>query len=93
MSEFSILFRNAVKAVAAAALVLSVAACGVKSSPAQPSGHGFPRQHPTPGAKTVIPTAETEQTGKDKSLGAQDRSGAPRSPLGFPLEYPNRPTY
>ncbi len=77
MSEFSILFRNAVKAVAAAALVLSVAACGVKSLPAQPSGHGFPRQHP----------------GKDKSLGAQDRSGAPRSPLGFPLEYPNRPTY
>ncbi len=95
MNVFSILFRNAVKTVAVCAMVLSVAACGVKSSPAQPSGSVYPRQYPATSSKSEIgaPPAQAGQSREDKDLGAQERSGAPLSPLGFPLEYPNRPSY
>ena len=87
MSVFSILLRDAVKAGTVAALVLGVAGCGVKSAPAQPSGDVYPRQYPATGEKTKIGTAT-----KSKQESRED-TGAPRSPLGFPLEYPNRSSY
>ncbi|MBL4691160.1 MAG: hypothetical protein JKY68_06830 [Rhodospirillales bacterium] len=77
---------GAVKAAAVSAAVLIVAACGVKSAPAEPPGSGYPHQYPTPGEKTEIGTPPA--AGEDTHEG----TGAPRSPLGFPLEYPNRPS-
>ena len=87
MTMGSILFHNAMKAVAVSAVVLIVAGCGVKSAPAEPGGSSYPRQYPAPEAKT--------ETGTPRAPGVESReeTGAARSPLGFPLEYPNRPSY
>ena len=95
MTMVLISFRSAVMAVAVGALVLSTAACGVKSSPSPPPDSVYPRQYPQAGAKTIInaPPVQTEKSSKDKGLGTQNPSGAPLSPLGFPLEYPNRSSY
>ena len=82
-----ILLRNAGRAVAVGTVVLSVAACGVKSAPAEPGGGNYSRQHPAPGAKTEIGTSAV--SGQD----SREETAVPRSPLGFPLEYPNSPTY
>ncbi|MBC8339617.1 MAG: hypothetical protein ISR51_05260 [Rhodospirillales bacterium] len=68
---------------------LSVSACGVKSSPAHPPGTEFPHQYPTPGPATKIGTASPQKGDAREDTG----TGGARSPLGFPLEYPNRPNY
>jgi hypothetical protein len=86
MTMRSIFFHNAVKAVAVSAVVLITAGCGVKSAPATPDG-GYPHQYPASEAKTEIGTPAAT------SEGTRDETGAVRSPLGFPLEYPNRAIY
>ena len=84
-----IMDRKWVMVLALCAGVVSLAACGVKSSPDFPKDGNYPRVYPNPGEQTNIPspypapgTVSTEKT----------KDGA-RSPLGFPLEYPNRPSY
>ena len=81
------ILSHAVKAAAVSAAVLVAAACGVKSAPVDLPGSGYPHQYPNPGEKT--------ETGTPPAAGENTREGtaAPRSPLGFPLEYPNRPSY
>jgi hypothetical protein len=83
-----IMDRKRVMALVLSAGVLSLAACGVKSSPEYPGGV-YLRQYPAPGpqSQTSAP-APAPSTGQTK----ETEDGA-RSPLGFPLEYPNRPTY
>ena len=82
---------GAVKAAAVSAAVLIVAACGVKSAPADPPGSGYPHQYPNPGEKTE--TGTPPAAGENTREGTREGTAAPRSPLGFPLEYPNRPSY
>ncbi len=84
---FQAMKSGAMKTVAIGAVALIVAGCGVKSAPAEPAGSGFPHQYPAPGAKTEI--------GTSAAPGVESRDGTerPRSPAGFPLEYPNRPSY
>jgi len=85
------ILSHAVKAAAISAAVLIVAACGVKSAPAEPPGSGYLHQYPNPGEKTEIGTPPAP--GGDTREGTREGTAAPRSPLGFPLEYPNRPSY
>ena len=86
---------KAARTVSLCAVLSGLAACGVKSSPAVPSDSTFPRQYPAVGEKTVIGTSAATDTEIRENAGAavQSDSGAARSPLGFPLEYPNRPSY
>ncbi|MFQ5763936.1 MAG: hypothetical protein ACE5GT_03320 [Rhodospirillales bacterium] len=72
----------AITALTAAAVVLPLAACGVKSSPEFPPGASYPRQYPAPG-----PAAEPKTESKTKP-----KTGtAPALPTRFPYDYPNRP--
>ena len=74
-------------------LVLALGACGVKSSPRFPEGSGYPREYPYAGPKqgTALPPASpSSATAPDKT---RESDQGQRSPLGFPLEYPNRPSY
>jgi hypothetical protein len=89
MSELSNMLRGILQAGVVSAMILSVAGCGVKSSPAPSAEEIYPRQYPASGPKPAIGTApaRTDQSGEDKG------AGVPRSSLGFPLEYPNRATY
>ncbi len=64
------------------AVVLALAGCGKKSSPDQPSGAVYPSTYPDTGPESK-PQDQPEKT----------KDGKTYSPLGFPLEYPNRPTY
>ncbi len=68
-------------------VVLVLGACGVKSSPRTPEGSTYPREYPYAGPKqgAALPPASPDKTRESD----RDR----RSPLGFPLEYPNRPSY
>ena len=70
------MIRKSARALAFVAVALSVAACGVKSSPHMPEDSVYPRQYPAPAGKT------------ESMKGAKKTS---RSPQGFPYEYPNRP--
>ncbi len=66
------------------AVVLALAGCGKKSSPDFPSGAGYPGTCPYSGPDT----GPEPQTQPEKN-----KDGKTVSPLGFPLEYPNRPSY
>ncbi len=86
-------FRKGIRAVAVTAVVLAVGACGVKSSPRFPEGSTYPHTYPTAGPErgTALPSSSpSSETAPDKTR-ESDRDA--RSPLGFPLEYPNRPSY
>ncbi len=73
-------------AVAVTAVALGLGACGVKSSPRAPEGSAYPREYPyaEPKQGVALPPAPDETRESDQ--------GRP-SPLGFPLEYPNRSSY
>lgn len=77
--------RKGMMALTVGAVALSLAACGVKSSPAFPEDGYYPRQYPPPGLNTEAPAPSTGQ--------ARETEDGVRPPLGFPLEYPNRPSY
>ncbi len=83
----SIMIRKGMMVLAVSAVALSLAACGVKSSPAFPEGGEYPRRYPAPGPQT-----QTSAPAPSKEQVKETEDGA-RSPLGFPLEYPNRPSY
>ncbi len=69
-----------------AAVALLVAGCGVKSSPEYPPGSTYSRTYPAPAPNT----GAAPLPGQPK---AKQKDGTAYSPLGFPLEYPNRPSY
>ena len=73
-----------------AAVALPLAGCGVKSSPQSPGGGDYPRTYPAPDAYTG--TSSTSP-GAQAQPAARRKDGRAYSPLGFPLEYPNRPSY
>ncbi|MDA1089870.1 MAG: lipoprotein [Proteobacteria bacterium] len=92
-----IMDRKRVLALVLCAGVVSLAACGVKSSPDFPKDGNYPRQYPNPGEQTNAPSSYTTPgTAPYPAPGTvsteKTKDGAP-SPLGFPLEYPNRPSY
>lgn len=66
------------------AVALALAGCGKKSSPDHPSRTGYPSTYPY----SVPETKPQTQTQPEKT-----KDGKPVSPQGFPLEYPNRPSY
>jgi len=78
-------------ALAAAAVALPLAGCGVKSSPQYPEGATHPRQYPAAGPASG-PTSGAKSGAKsdrgDEGAKAKDQ---PTSPQGFPYDYPNRP--
>ena len=78
-------------------LVLALGACGVKSSPQFPEGSGYPRAYPYAGPKqgTALPPASPSSAPSSPASPDKTRESdqGQRSPLGFPLEYPNRPSY
>ncbi len=90
-------FRKGIRAVAVLAVVLAVGACGVKSSPQFPEGSGYPRAYPYAGPKqgTALPPASPSSAPSSPASPDNTRESdqGQRSPLGFPLEYPNRPSY
>jgi hypothetical protein len=81
--------RKGLMGLAALGVALSLAACGVKSSPQYPKDSDYPHPYPTAGEQTKA-SSQTTIPGTDPAKETKD--GA-RSPLGFPLEYPNRPSY
>lgn len=78
MTVIRAIVGRAITALAAAAVVVPLAACGVKSSPQFPPAASYPRQYPAPG-----PAA------KPKTEPKTDEAPAP--PTRFPYDYPNRP--
>ena len=86
-----IMVRKGMMALVLSAGVVGLAACGVKSSPEFPSGSVYPRQYPAAGQQTSAPSASTAPTGEVTKT--KETKDGTRSPLGFPLEYPNRPSY
>ena len=81
-------FSKGMMAVAVTAVVLGLGACGVKSSPRFPEGSGYPQEYPYAGPKQG-PSAPSAPSG----VKAEETESGRLSPLGFPLEYPNRPSY
>ncbi len=79
-------------AAAMTAVTLGLGACGVKSSPLFPEGTTYPREYPyaSPQSKAPAPSAPSGVKAGDKD---EKTERGQRSPLGFPLEYPNRPSY
>ena len=69
------------------AMGLSVTACGKKATPEFPSGSSYPAQYPSVEKKSKASAPQPKA-----SPGTETKGGA-MSPLGFPLEYPNRRTY
>ncbi len=80
-------FSKGMMAVAVMAVALALGACGVKSSPRFPEGSTYPRTYPYAGPQqgTALPPAAPDET--------REPGQGQRSPLGFPLEYPNRSSY
>ncbi len=74
-----------------AAVALPVFGCGVKSAPEYPAGTSYPSVYPAPapGAGPYTGSVTPPQSQPEPKR----REGTTYSPLGFPLEYPNRPTY
>lgn len=64
------------------AVMLALAGCGKKSSPNHPLGAGYPSTYPDTGPES-----------KSQDQPEKTKDGKTISPLGFPLEDPNRPTY
>ncbi len=86
-------FRKGMMAVGVTSVVLALGACGVKSSPRFPEGSTYPREYPYAGPKrgAALPQeSPSSATAPDKT---RESDQGRRSPLGFPLEYPNRPSY
>ena len=86
-------FSKGMMAVAVTAVVLGLGACGVKSSPRVPEGSTYPREYPYAGPKqgaSAAPASPSSAPAPDKT---RESDQGQRSPLGFPLEYPNRPSY
>ena len=98
-------FRKGMMAVGAAPVVLGVVlalvACGVKSAPGVPEGSAYPRAYPYAGPErgAALPPASPSSSPLAAPLSPADpdktreSDQGQRSPLGFPLEYPNRPSY
>ncbi len=83
---------TAIKGILVVAFVaLPLAGCGVKSSPRQPDSRDYPRTYPAP--ETESGTGSYTGTGSQAQPAARRKDGSTYSPLGFPLEYPNRPAY
>jgi hypothetical protein len=82
-------------------VVLAVGACGVKSSPRFPEGGSYPRVYlyAVPKHETALPPASSSSSASSAPLSpaapdkTRESDRGQRSPLGFPLEYPNRPSY
>jgi len=85
--------KGMMAAFVALGLVLGLGACGVKSSPQVPEGTSYPRQYPYAGPQPGTPAPSGDETGDETGDEAGKTERGPRSPLGFPLEYPNRPSY
>ncbi len=73
-----------------AAVALPLAGCGIKSSPEFPPGSTYSRTYPAPDSYKGSSTGSAPPPGQPE---AKQKDGTAYSPLGFPLEYPNRPTY
>ncbi len=88
-------FSKGMMAVAVLGLVLAVGACGVKSSPQFPEGGTYPREYPYAGPKqgTALPPASQSPSPLSAPDKTRESDRDRRSPLGFLLEYPNRPSY
>jgi len=71
--------RSSIGLVAVTAVALSLAACGVKSSPQAPTGSAYPQQYP----KALPPLEVKEPKAKQQSPVVSD-------PDSF-YQYPNRP--
>jgi len=82
MSHLRILVMAAVVVV----IALPLSACGKRASPDYPYGSSYPRQYP--------PDEEEQNKASEPQpqSGPESRDGAVPLP-GYPLEYPNRPTY
>ena len=78
--------RTLVLAAVVVAVALPLSACGKKGSPNFPADSDYPNQYPP----EVSPAAETQ---KSKTGPGNEYKGGAVSPQGFPLEYPNRPSY
>ena len=86
-------FSKGMRAMAVLGVVLAVGACGVKSSPRVPEGSTYPRTYPAAGPerRTALPSSSPSSLAAPDKTRESDRDA--RSPLGFPLEYPNRSSY
>ncbi|MDA0305251.1 MAG: hypothetical protein O3B76_03060 [Proteobacteria bacterium] len=76
--------RILVMAAVVVAIALPLPACGKRASPEHPGGSSYPRQYP--------PAEEDQKKPSPSQSGPESRDGTV-SPQGYPLEYPNRPTY
>ena len=87
--------RKGIMALVLGALVLPLAGCGVKSAPEHPKDAYYPRQYPYTGEKSKAPAPVSSPSAAPSNSSGQVREDkdVPRSPMGFPLEYPNRPSY
>jgi len=76
--------RKNILTLSVLALVLPLAACGKKGLPQHPKDSAYPRDYPY---------AEQKEEKAEPAAKTNEGSAPARSPAGFPLEYPNRPTY
>ncbi len=78
-------------------LVLALGACGVKSSPRVPEASTYPRTYPYAGPQQGAALPPSSPSSAPSSPAAPDKTRESdqgrRSPLGFPMEYPNRSSY
>lgn len=85
------------KGMMAVGVVLVLGACGVKSSPRVPEGSAYPRAYPYAGPEreSALPPASPSSATSSPVAPDETRESdrGQQSPLGFPLEYPNRPSY
>jgi len=73
---------------------LTLAACGVKSSPTQPDGATYPRQYPA--ALPALPAYTGKDEERPAGSGAGDRTGqsaGQTAPASSIYQYPNPPSY
>ncbi len=78
--------RILVMAAIVVAIALPLSACGKRATPNYPDGSGYPRQYPSAEEEQKKASEPQPQTGPESG------GGAVLLP-GYPLEYPNRPTY
>ena len=86
-------FRTSMVALAVTAVALGLGACGVKSSPRFPEGTIYPREYPYAGPKQGASAPAPASSSSEAPDKTRESDQGQRSPLGYPLEYPNRSSY